>query len=139
MKLPINKKAYQVLAIAMIFFGVSCTKPFEKVRSYMPIETYRYQMFDSVEGHTNSNHYSLNRTIEFQYDPNVDKCYMANSRNAEVQIDTFDRHEFWKRGYINRIDFHNRIIFNGDTITIHYKVIDQVGESGFRYTHGVKL
>ena len=127
------------MAIAMLFFGISCNKPKPPVHTYSPIITYKYQLFDSVEGHTNSTHYSLNRTIEFQYDPNVDKCYMPKNRSPEHQIDTFDRHHFWKRGYLNRMDNHHRIIFNGDTITIHHAVENQVGESGFRYTHGVRL
>ena len=134
-----NKKSISVLASAMLFFVVSCTKDYHTIQTILPLETYSYQLYDSVEGTTNTSHYSLNRIIEFQFDPNVDKCYMANEKITPTKIDTFDRHFFWKRGYVNREDFFHRIIFNGDTITIHHKVENQAGESGFRYTHGVKL
>ena len=63
---------------------------------------------------------------------------MPNHKAFPVQMDTFNRHHFWKRGYVNQNDFYNRIVFNGDTITIHHRVNNQIGESGFRYTHGIK-
>ncbi len=139
MKRPIIKNSISLVALAMLFFVFSCTKPHKVVTPILPIETYSYQLYDSVEGSTSSTHYSLNRIFEFKYDPNLDKCYIDNEQVIPARIDTFDRHEFWKRGYINSRDYHNRIIFNGDTITIHHKVLNQIGESGFRYTHGVKL
>ena len=137
MNLPIVNKSIPVVAIALLFFTVSCEKSYKV--AVLPIEVYQYKLYDSVEGVTNSSHYSLNRVIEFDYDPNLDKCYMPNHKLYPVQTDTFDRHHFWKRGYMNRRDMHHRIIFNGDTITIHHKLENTIGEGGFRYTHGIKL
>jgi len=139
MKKPQYKNICFFLASACMFFGVSCQKPKQAGPTTLPLETFKYQIYDSVEGHTNSTHYAVNRIIEFQYDPNVDKCYMPQVNIQPAKTDTFDRHHFWERGYVNQNDFHHRIIFNDDKITIHYKIDNPMGESGFRYTSGVQL
>ena len=118
----------------------SCKKSVEDTSpTILPLETFTYQLYDSVEGKAGVEHFRLNRILEFQYDPNVDKCYLPKENSPEPQIDTFDRSEYWKRGYINRADFYHRIIFNGDTITIHHNTNNTVGTSNFRFTQGVRL
>ena len=136
MKAPTTIKITSAAILAAMFFIVSCDKqPAEP--ALQPIINYSYWIFDSVEGTKDVAHFTIDRKVEVQYDPNVDKCYMENW--YYTRQDTFDRSPYWKRGYVNRNDFFNRIIFNGDTITIHHNVQNQVGQSGFRYIHGVKL
>jgi hypothetical protein len=125
------------LAIVLV---ASCKKSVEQpVPKMLPLETFTYQLYDSVEGKSGVKHFELNRILEFQYDPNVDKCYLPKENVPEPKIDTFDRSAHWKRGYVNRNDFFHRIIFNGDTITIHHNTNNTVGTSNFRFTQGVRL
>lgn len=123
--------------IVVVFAFASCEKKAPE-STRIPIVTYKVLIYDSVEGTAGVEHYSINRLLEIQYDANFDLCYMANNDLANPRVDTFDRSPHWKRGYINRQDFMHRIIFNGDTITIHHNVQNQIGQSGFRYTHGIK-
>lgn len=129
-------KSILVTLAAVLFVFASCQKEAEEVHS-IPIIKYSYWIYDSVEGIGDVQSYAVNRLLEINYDTNVDKCYMAQENTNPIIMDTFDRSPNWKRGYVNRRDLMHRIIFNGDTITIHHNVNNQIGQSGFRYTHGV--
>jgi hypothetical protein len=117
----------------MVF--ASCNKSYNVVSPILPIEHYSFLMFDSIEGVTTTNHFPINRIIMFQYDPNFDKCYM---KNPSPRVDTFDRSAFFVRAYINRTNSRHRIIFNADTVIIHYPGPGGTIDEGFRYTKGVK-
>ncbi len=136
---PTIHKTLFSAAFVATFFMISCKKSYTVVSATLPIEHYSYLIYDSVEGQTNTYHYPVNRILTFQYDPNLDKCYMPQPISVGTGIDTFDRSPLWKRGYINRRDFHHRIIFNSDTITINHSVDNSAGEKRFRYTSGVKI
>ncbi len=139
MSFPTIHKTLFATACVAILFCASCEKSYVVVNPVLPIEDYSYLIYDSVEGEANTYHYPISRIIRFQYDPNIDKCYMPQPTSVGSGIDTFDRSPLWKRGYVNRRDFHHRIIFNSDTITIHHNVENGSGEKGFRYTSGIKL
>lgn len=130
-------KSFFAVCFAILFVLVSCKKEPKPVKA-LPLIEYSFWIYDSVEGTKDVEHFAINKIIKLQYDPNVDKCYMAKNDLINPAIDTFDRSPNWKRGYVNRADLMHRIIFNGDTITIHHNVQNQIGELGFRYTHGIK-
>ena len=137
MNRPTLHKSLLAVLVGVLFFMVSCEKKPEQTIPVQPLISYSYWIYDSVEGDNSTEHFAISRLVEILYDPGVDKCYMANNIQ-NTQIDTFDRSPHWRRGYINRNDFLHRIIFNGDTITIHHNVQNQIGETKFRYTLGVK-
>lgn len=139
MHLQLLHKTVCASALAALLLFASCDKSYNVVNPILPIVNYSYLIYDSVEGHSNTYHYPVQRIINFQYDPNVDKCFMAQPTDIGTGIDTFDRSDFWKRGYINRRDLQHRIIFNADTITIHHRVNNTVGQKNFRYINGVKI
>lgn len=132
----LHRKIFAAL-IVVLFVVSSCQKE-KKITPLIPLVEYSYWIYDSVEGTKNVEHFPVGRVLKINYDPNVDKCYMAKNSTANAAVDTFDRSLNWKRGYVNRTDLMHRIIFNGDTITIHHNVQNQIGQSGFRYTHGIK-
>lgn len=137
MNRPILHKSLISSFVAGLIIFASCQKEPVETIPVQPLIKYSYWIYDSVEGAQNVEHFSINRLVEIMYDPGVDKCYMERQFEKN-KIDTFDRSSFWKRGYVNRRDLMHRIIFNGDTITIHHNVQNQIGETRFRYTHGVK-
>lgn len=141
MKWTTTNKSLGLVLASITLFMFSCTKDYKVVQSVLPMINYSYWIYDSVEGVNTASHFNVSRTIEIQYDPNVDECYMDNTTSPDILIDTFNRSPFWKRGYTNKLDFNHRIIFNVDTITIHYPppTVSTPGNGGFRYTSGLKL
>lgn len=134
-------KNFLILLFGVCLFSLGCKKDYEVITAIKPVVNYSYWIYDSVEGVNSTNHFPVNRVVGIKYDPNVDKCYMNKVNPNDIGIDTFDRSAHWKRGYVNRHDIFHRIIFNGDTITIHYPgpPMTGPGNGGFRYTSGIKL
>lgn len=141
MKRTTTEKSLGLMLASIMLFMFSCTKDYKVIQSVLPMIKYSYWIYDSVEGVNNANHFNVSRTVEIQYDPNVDQCFMENETSPHILIDTFDRSPYWKRGYTNKHDFKHRIIFNADTITIHYPppTVSTPGNGGFRYTSGLRL
>lgn len=141
MKRTTTYQSLSLLLLSASVFMFSCKKDYQVAHTILPIVHYSYWIYDSVEGTHSANHFNISRTIAIQYDPNLDVCYMERITDPIGLMDTFDRSPYWKRGYTNRQDFKHRIIFNADTITIHYPPppMTNPGNSGFRYTSGVKL
>lgn len=141
MKWKTTQKSLLLVLSSITLFMFSCKKDFNVVNSVLPIINYSYWIYDSVEGVNSASHFEVSRMIEITYDPNADRCYMDNDTSPNVLMDTFERSPYWKRGYTNIRDFKHRIIFNVDTITIHYPppLVTTPGNGGFRYTSGLKL